>query len=298
MSLNKQVSITDSDTSSDDTRPIVPDRINKPDVSLKNKILKTINKSLLSSELTGIDLSMLKLNDFFRRIVKRIEKRALERDLDLDLIRSFSCSHLAELRKEDMRQTNMRRCGTSFATEDIADIYMPKTLEAYKLKVAIEREKRTNRSSTGFDMTMTLASTTGDALSRLSSQHQTQPHSPIHQFFPPPPITPPPPPPQNYNYNQVKSPTSRTSGIHSPLSPNYSTATPPRSNGNPNSLFRQIIHERLSDIDHRIAQEISSSTSRLQPSSSLPISSSSHRHHYQHQVSLLTYANNMWDLKI
>lgn len=129
------MSITDSDTSSDDTRPIVPERINKPDVSLKNKILKTINKSLLSSELTGIDLNMLKLNDFFRRIVKRIEKRALDRDLELDLIRSFSCSHLADLRKEDMRQINMRRCINSYTTDDIIDIYMPKALEAYKLKV-------------------------------------------------------------------------------------------------------------------------------------------------------------------
>lgn len=131
------MSITDSDTSSDDPRPIVPERINKPDVSLKNKILKTINKSLLSSELTGIDLNMLKLNDFFRRIVKRIEKRALDRDLDLDLIRSFSCSHLADLRKEDMRQINMRRCINSYTTDDVVDLYMPKAIEAYKLKVQI-----------------------------------------------------------------------------------------------------------------------------------------------------------------
>lgn len=134
---SEEISITDSDTSSDDTRPIVPERINKPDVSLKNKILKTINKSLLSSELTGIDLNVLKLDDYFRRIVKRIEKRALERDLDLDLIRSFSCSHLADLRKEDMRQNNMRRCGNSYSTEDVQDIYMPKILEAYKLKVCL-----------------------------------------------------------------------------------------------------------------------------------------------------------------
>lgn len=133
--MSDEVSITDSDTSSDDTRPIVPERIQRPDVSLKNKILKTINKSLLSSELTGIDLNMLKLNDFFRRIVKRIEKRALERDLEYDLIRSFSCSHLADLRKEDMRQSNMRRWGNAYSTEDVIDIYMPKVLEAFKLKV-------------------------------------------------------------------------------------------------------------------------------------------------------------------
>lgn len=231
-----EVSITDSDTSSDDPRPIVPERINKPDVSLKNKILKTINKSLLSRELTGIDLNMLKLNDFFRRIVKRIEKRALDRDLELDLIRSFSCSHLADLRKEDMRQINMRRrLANSYTTDDIIDIYMPKSLEAYKLKVAIEREKKMRN---GCDMT---ASTMGDALSRISSHQQTQAHSPLHQ-----PI-------------QIKSPNkpSSSSPTQSPLSP------PPLNSAfrnNPSNLFRQIIQERLNEIDHKMAQEISSST--------------------------------------
>ena len=104
-----EVSMSDSETSSDDTRPIVPEKINKPDVSLKNKILKTINKSLLSSELTGINLTMLKLDDHVNKTLKRIEKRALERDLEYDLIRSFSCNHLNDLRREDIKYMNQKR---------------------------------------------------------------------------------------------------------------------------------------------------------------------------------------------
>ena len=61
--MDDEISITDSETSSEDTRPIVPSKIEKPDVSLKNKILKTINKSLLTTELTGIDMKTLQLND-------------------------------------------------------------------------------------------------------------------------------------------------------------------------------------------------------------------------------------------
>ncbi len=147
------MSISDSETSSDDTRPIVPEKINKPDVSLKNKILKTINKSLLSSELTGINLSMLKLNDHVRKTLKRIEKRALERDLEHDLIRSFSSNHLNDLRREENKYVNMKKTACrhpmyakhrvhSYTTEDIDDLYMPKVLESYKLKLAIDKERK------------------------------------------------------------------------------------------------------------------------------------------------------------
>lgn len=104
-----EVSISDSETSSDDTRPIVPEKINKPDISLKNKILKTINKSLLSSELSGINLTMLKLNDHVHKTLKRIEKNALERDLEFDLIHSFSCNHLNDLRREDIKYMNQKK---------------------------------------------------------------------------------------------------------------------------------------------------------------------------------------------
>ena len=242
------ISITDSDSSSDDTRPIVPEKINKPDQSLKNKILKTINKSLLSSELTGIDLTILKLDDHVRKSLRKIEKKALERDLDLDLIRSFSCSHLADLRKEDIKYTNMRLqkmsfnlYGSSYVYEDIQDLYMPKVLETYKLKLAIEKEK-VNRNNF-----------MNGSSEFLSSCGTRSAHSPIRM--------------NNNNNNQmgfiisqqpqVRSPPTLT--IHSPpiLSPPTQTAS---FRTNPNNLFRQIIQEKLNEVDHIMANEISSST--------------------------------------
>ena len=144
--MDTDVSITDSETSSDDTRPIVPEKIKKPDISLKNKILKTINRSLFSTELTGIDLNMLKLKDNFQRTLRKIEKKALERELEHDLIKSFSFNHLADLRKEDIKYSNMRLNSAlfknSYTTEDVQDLYMPKMLENYKLKVAIQKNAK------------------------------------------------------------------------------------------------------------------------------------------------------------
>lgn len=241
---DSEVSITDSDTSSDDTRPIVPEKINKPDVSLKNKILKTINKSLLSTELTGIDLNLLKLKDYTRKITKRIEKRALERELEHDLIRSFSCGHLFDVRREDLRHTNMRinkhsagqRTGVlSYTTEDVVDLYMPKMLEAYKLKMAIERERRFP--------TMSEVS-----LSNRTSSVQTPAarHSPMNQSNAE----------LNVPVEQIKSPSGKL--IKSPLSGASSAYR-----NNPNMLFTQIVQERLHDIDQKMANEISGSSKNV-----------------------------------
>jgi hypothetical protein len=151
---------TTTTSSSEDTRPIIPDRINKPDVSLKNKILKTINKSLLSSELTGIDLNMLKFNDSIRKTLRKIERTNLERELSMDLVRSFSHGHLADLRREDLKYVNLmnnsngssqqqpQQGGPStfyYTSEDVADLHMPRQLETYKIKMAVEKDKL-NRS--------------------------------------------------------------------------------------------------------------------------------------------------------
>ncbi|CAF0724403.1 unnamed protein product [Brachionus calyciflorus] len=223
-SSESDISMTDTETSSDDTRPIIPEKIKKPDNSLKNKILKAINKSLLSSEMTGIDLNILKLNDCVRRTLKRIEKRALERDLEHDLIRSFSCSHLADLRKEDIKYMNMRIRNTfySYSTEDIEDLYIPRILENYKLKLAVEKERKSIRyPDIHFSRESLIEENLNEAL-----------------------VTSPPP-------VQIKSPTS----IATPLSPNQFKT-------NTDSLFKQIIQERLSEFDYRIASEISSSTKR------------------------------------
>ena len=250
-SNDTEVSISDSETSSDDTRPIVPEKINKPDISLKNKILKTINKSLLSSELSGIDLNMLKLNDHVRRSLKRVEKRALERDLEHDLIRSFSCSHLIDLRREDIKYTNMKRRASkwnSYSLEDIADLHMPKMLESYKLKVALEKERQLRASlieqfsprSTSHQTPMQHGaqspSVFANAQRIVPVVHTYELNTNQHYL-----VTTPPPPQQ----------------IKSPLSPGNLNSTAFRSN--PNNLFQEIMQERLNEIDHRIAFEIISS---------------------------------------
>jgi hypothetical protein len=282
MNIDTEVSITDSETNSDDTRPIVPDKLNKPDVSLKNKIMKTINKSLLSSEMTGIDLNMLKLDDHVRKTLRKIEKRALERDLDYDLIRSFSCSHLADLRKEDFKYINMRINRSnkllkfnSYTTEDIIDLYKPRVLENYKLKIAIEKERKFSiNQNRNLDLSNSI-------LSKSISTQQTPMridsdvfNSPIRlsndqlnvEYFLNPIIvsgedltlnrhlvtTSPP-------IQQIRSPNMTTrsfnsSSIASPLSPNAAFR------GNPNNLFKEIIQEKLNEIDHKMAREISISS--------------------------------------
>ena len=238
-----EVSISDSETSSDDTRPIVPEKINKPDISLKNKILKTINKSLLSSELTGINLTMLKLNDHVRKSLKRVEKIALERDLEYDLIRSFSCNHLNDLRREDIKYSNMKhtrrsRKFKSYSTDDIIDLYMPKILETYKLKLAVEREN-------GLNLDEALSSKT----TTLQTPHGAQ--SPLP-------------------YNQARNNDQMISSVISnSLEPHYSITSPPKIQvkspmspntfrNNPNNLFQEIMQERLNDIGQRMAFEITS----------------------------------------
>jgi hypothetical protein len=255
INMDTDVSITDSETSSDDTRPIVPEKINKPDISLKNKILKTINKSLLSTELTGIDLNMLKLNDNYKKILRKIEKKALERELEHDLIKSFSFNHLADLRKEDIKYSNMRVNSSifkkSYTYEDIQDLYMPKMLENYKLKLAIEKNsKHTNNflsASSSFSSPQHRISSSQSPIRR----HTKNDESPVELHYlrsnieknselitDRKTLTSPP-------LVHLKSPPSLKSNISSP---SFKT--------NPNKLFSQIIQEKLNEIDHKMAQEI------------------------------------------
>ncbi len=232
----------------------MPEKINKPDVSLKNKILKTINKSLLSSELTGINLTMLKLDDHVRKTLKRIEKTALERDLENDLIRSFSCNHLNDLRREDIKYSNLKKRATSrhqvkqhlhrsYTTEDIQDIYMPKVLEAYKLKLAIEKEKVYSDNATPVQYTYN-NNNNNNIQSSLTSFMATGASSIVNKFDL-----------DDRKSYSIASPPDVC--VKSPMSPSYRT--------NPNSLFQEIMQDRLNDFDHKIARQIISSTKKTVP---------------------------------
>ena len=213
-------SITDSDTSSDDPRPVIPDQMRNPDMSLRNQILKTVNRSLLSSDLTGINARLIKLDDKARKTLKRIEKRALDRDLDYNLIRSFSCSHLNELRKEDIRYVNTKANPSSYSTEDIDDLYMPKILESYKLKFAVNREN----TYRGYD----------NLISSVISPGSNRGQSPDRSA---------------HTRSNGRTPQRGASNVMSPLSPNSN-------NSKSANIFKQIIQEKLQDVDKEIATQL------------------------------------------
>ncbi len=213
-------SITDSDTSSDDPRPVIPDQMRNPDMSLRNQILKTVNRSLLSSDLTGINARLIKLDDKARKTLKRIEKRALDRDLEYNLIRSFSCSHLNDLRKEDIRYINTKANPCSYSSEDVEDLYMPKILETYKLKFAVNRENIYR----GYD----------NLISSVISPGSNRGQSPERSV---------------HNKSNTRTPQRGASNIMSPLSPNSN-------NSKSLNIFKQIIQDKLQDVDKDIANQL------------------------------------------
>ena len=202
-----------------------------------------------------------------RKTLRRIEKKALERDLDLDLIRSFSCGHLADLRKEDIKYTNMRIKRTttnlnSFSTEDIDDLYMPKSLETYKLKMAIEKE----RKGRGWDQHISNSGRTLSTQQQTPSKNYLENDSPVRSYhesfitefiirptivtndefvFNKQLITSPPP-------IQIKSP-FKSPNIKSPNQ---------IFRHNPNNMFAEILHDRLKETDRKIANAIIESPKR------------------------------------
>lgn len=230
--MDTDVSITDSETSSEDTRPVIPEKINKPDVSLRNKIMRTVNRSLLSSDFTGIDLRLMKLDDKFRKYLRKTEKKALERELEHDLIRSFSCSHLNDLRKEDIRYLNMRSEINSYSTDDVIDLHMPTILETYKLKVAINHENKGK-----------VIEHQGSSVISNNTPLSHRTHSPVHDTTMPL---------KRYPDSPTKSsPTKALSNIMSPLSPSSK------------NIFREIIQEKLNEIDKQMAKQIYTKTKEV-----------------------------------
>ncbi|CAF0904241.1 unnamed protein product [Didymodactylos carnosus] len=120
-----------------------------------SKIMKNVNRSLLAKDfintstqtlttsMTAADNNRLKLLDrAVRRQLKNTERQSLQRELNHDLIRCFSSTYIDDLRREEIRYQHTRTNMKSYANEDIEDIYMSSSLENYKMKTAIDREKR------------------------------------------------------------------------------------------------------------------------------------------------------------
>jgi hypothetical protein len=105
------------------------------------QIMKSVNKSLIDRNYQ-IDKNRLKhLEQNVRRYLRFFENQSLQRELNYDLVRCFSSSYLYDLRHEEIRQNQLRSHMYSYTYEDIQDIYVPSILEAYKMKISIDREK-------------------------------------------------------------------------------------------------------------------------------------------------------------
>lgn len=105
------------------------------------EIMKSVNKSLIDHNYQ-VDKNRVKhLEQNVRRYLRLFENQSLQRELNYDLIRSFSSSYLHDVRQEEIRQNHTRSHIRSYTYEDIQDIHIPSVLEAYKMKLAIDQEK-------------------------------------------------------------------------------------------------------------------------------------------------------------
>ncbi|CAF1094059.1 unnamed protein product [Rotaria sordida] len=105
------------------------------------QIMKNLNKSLINYDYQ-IDKNRLKyLQQNVRRCLRSYENQTLQHELNYNLLRCFSSSYLDDLKRENIRYIHTRNNLYSYTYEDIQDIYVPSILEAYKMKINIDREK-------------------------------------------------------------------------------------------------------------------------------------------------------------
>ncbi len=123
------------------------------------QIMKNVNKSLIDRNYLSETNRSKQLEQNVRRYLRFIENQSLQRELNYDLIRCFSSTYLDDLRREENRHFQTRSNMRSYTYEDIQDIHMSPVLEAYKMKKAIDREKRL-RLSISFDGQITSSTPT------------------------------------------------------------------------------------------------------------------------------------------
>lgn len=123
------------------------------------QIMKNVNKSLIDRNYLSDTNRSKQLEQNVNRYLRFIENQSLQRELNHDLIRCFSSTYLDDLRREENRNFQTRLNMRSYTFEDIQDIHMSPALEAYKMKKAIDRERRL-RLSTSFDGQITSSTPT------------------------------------------------------------------------------------------------------------------------------------------
>ena len=123
------------------------------------QIMKNVNKSLIDRNYHTNANRMKQLDQTVRNHLRSIENQALQRELNHDLIRCFSSTYLDDLRREENRHFQTRLHPRSFTYEDVQDIHMPPILEAYRMKTAVDRERRV-RLTNSFEGHMTSSTPT------------------------------------------------------------------------------------------------------------------------------------------
>jgi hypothetical protein len=132
------------------------------------QIMKSVNKSLIDRSY-HIDRNRLKtFEENVHRYLRLCESRSLERELNYNLIRCFSSSYLQDIQQEELRQYQIRSQRRAYTYEDIQDIHVPSILEAYKMKISMDRERQQLSISTG---QLSPISSSGFSPIRIGSSH-------------------------------------------------------------------------------------------------------------------------------
>ncbi|CAF4705856.1 unnamed protein product, partial [Rotaria sp. Silwood1] len=239
----------DSDDDEQQKRPFIYNRGLNTNRT-HTQIMKNVNKSLLDGNYLA-DVNRIKqLDQTFHRYLRSLENQSLQRELNYDLIRCFSSTYLDDLRREENRNFQTRSNMRSYTYEDIQDIHMSPTLEAYKMKRAIDRERRL-RLSTSFDGQITSSTPTSSIGAGLLSPLLSS-HSPIMTGS------------LNENMDvqsggfetDRRSQKSHTSTAQTPILIRPGFVTP-----GPNvDLFYEIMQDRFRGVDASIAGQVSNAS--------------------------------------
>ncbi|CAF1020163.1 unnamed protein product [Adineta steineri] len=163
--------VMDSDDKDQQKRPVSSRDLNTN--RARTQIIKTVNKSLIDRTYLSDSNRLKQIEQNAHRYLHFIENQSLQRKSNHDLIRCFSLTYLDDLRRKENRHFQTRINMRSYTYEDIQDIHMSQVLEAYKMKRAIDKEKRL-RLNTSYDGHITSSTPTssigaGDLSPLLSS---------------------------------------------------------------------------------------------------------------------------------
>lgn len=130
------------DEEADDLRKQASNIYNRDLNRTHDQIMKNVNKSLIDRTYLSDTNRFKQLDQRVRSYLRSIENQALQRELNHDLIRCFSSSYLEDLRREENRHLQTRSHLRAYTYEDVQDIHMPSVLEAYRMRHAVDRERR------------------------------------------------------------------------------------------------------------------------------------------------------------